>query len=95
MFIFGICYLMVMILLFILIGMDKINIEYGEISYEIVKFVYDYRLLGFIIICVIVLIIEEILFRGLIFRGLLYKNNLIIVVFISLVIFVLLYFNLK
>ncbi|ADQ41432.1 Abortive infection protein [Caldicellulosiruptor acetigenus I77R1B] len=95
MFIFGICYSMAMISLFTLTGMDKINIEHGEISYEIAKFVYDHRLLGFITICVIAPIIEEILFRGLIFRGLLYKNNLITAVFISSAIFALLHFNLK
>ncbi|SKC59434.1 hypothetical protein SAMN05216292_2353 [Caldicellulosiruptor bescii] len=95
MFIYGVCYSLAMLSFYTFLGIDKINVERGEISLEIAKFIYSNKLMGFLSICIIAPIIEEILFRGLIFRSLLKTNSLIMSVIISSAIFAFFHLNFK
>ena len=95
MFIYGVCYSLAMLSFYTFLGIDKINVERGEISLEIAKFIYSSKLMGFLAVCIIAPIIEEILFRGLIFRNLLKTKSLIVSVIISSAIFALFHLNFK
>lgn len=48
------------VVVYTFLGIDKINVERGEISLEIAKFIYSNKLMGFLTLCVIAPAIEEI-----------------------------------